>query len=201
MKKMNDRECIVGPVRLSYMNVFKPRANDLKEGKKEYSVTLLIPKEATAECPAPKDELDGMKAILKGVAFEKWGNKIPPNLRNPIRDGDTETDSQGEPKAPGYWFMNVSAKEEYPPMLINGAREKVTEGWNSGDWGKVQLAFFAYDQKGNRGVSAGLRAIQFTHHGDPLGGTSVSADNFDVVATAKPSSDGAPDGYDPFADE
>lgn len=115
MKRINDREVVVGPVRLSYMNVFTPKVNDLKEGAKEYSAVLLIPKQGNEFLPNAAEELKELRKALSGAVFAKWGDKPPAKLRNPIRDGDEETDSQGEPKAPGYWFMNVSAKEAYPP--------------------------------------------------------------------------------------
>lgn len=201
MKRINDREVVVGPVRLSYMNVFTPKVNDLKEGAKEYSAVLLIPKQGNEFLPNAAEELKELRKALSGAVFAKWGDKPPAKLRNPIRDGDEETDSQGEPKAPGYWFMNVSAKEAYPPLLVDGSRRTVTGGWNSGDWGMVHIAIFAYEQKGNRGVSAGLRAIQFLHKGESMGGSAVSADVFDEVAPATGGSLPAPDEYDPFADE
>lgn len=202
MKRINEREVIVGPVRLSYLNVFTPKVNDLKDGAKEFSAVLLFPKENCAEQPKAVEEVNELRAALKAAVFAKWGDKPPAKLRNPIRDGDEETDSQGEPKAPGYWFMNVSAKEMYPPLLVDGTRQEVRGGWNSGDWGNVQVSIFAYDQKGNRGVSAGLRAIQFTHKGEAIGsGGAPTPDVFDVVAGAAPSTAKAPDEYDPFADE
>lgn len=202
MKKINDKEVIVGPVRFSYMHVFQPKSNDMKDGAFEYSVTLLFPKENNEFQPEAKEEIAELRKALNSAVYAKWGDKPPANLRSPLRDGDKEIDNQGEPKAPGYWFMNVSAKEQYKPLLIDGERNPVKEGWNSGDWGKVHISLFAYDQKGNKGVSAGLRAVQFLFKGESLGGGQASADAFDVVKTETVAGNGpAPDEYDPFADE
>ena len=203
MKKISESQANIGPVRLSYLNVFKARANDLKNGAKEFSVTLLFPKDNCDEQPNAKEEIAAVRKLLKDAVFAKWGENPPAKLRNPIRDGDDEVDAQGEPKAPGYYFLNVSAKEEYPPLLIDGSRKVVTGGWQSGDWGIVQVSVFAYDTRGNRGVSAGLRAIQFISHGDSLGGGgSVTPDSFDEVAKPAGATSGSPsDDYDPFADE
>lgn len=201
MKRTSDRTAVVGPVRLSYLNCFAPRANELKNGVKEYSTVLLFPKENCEQQPNAAEELKELNKLLRDAVFAKWGDKPPSNLRRPIRDGDTEMDASGDPKAPGYYFMNVTAKEDYPPLLVDGSRKVVTSGWNSGDWGNVEIAVFAYDTRGNKGVSAGLRAIQFLYKGEPMGGGGgTSASVFDEVKTATAAGQ-APDDYDPFADE
>lgn len=200
MKKLNDSIAIVGNVRLSYLAVFKPKLNDLK-GAKEYSAVLLFPKVDCIEAPSAQQEIKDVVAFIKDVVFSKWGDKPPAKLRNPMRDGDTEVGSDGEPKYPGYMFMSVSAKEEYPPMVIDPERNPVGSGWNSGDWGKAKLKFFAYDKNGNRGVSAGLLALQFLVHGEPLAGGGASADGFDDESSASSGSQTAGDEYDPFGDE
>lgn len=203
MKQINEKEAIVGPVRLSYLKVFTPQKNEIKDGSPlEYSVMLLFPKANCEHQPDAEGEVKALRKLLNANVFAKWGEKPPVNLRNPIRDGDKEVDGNGEPKAPGYWFMSVSAQENYPPLLIDRARAKVTSGWHSGDWGKVQIGIFAYDKKGNKGVSAGLRAIQFLFKDESLGGGSPNADAFDVIEGATTTQHGnTPEEYDPFSDE
>lgn len=202
MKKINDTVAIVGNVRFSYLAVFKAKTNDLK-GAKEFSAVLLFPKVNCIESPDAEDEVKQVRQLVKEVVMSKWGDKPPAKLRNPIQDGDTEVNSSGDPKYPGYFFMNVSAKEEYPPMVIDPERNPIGSGWNSGDWGKAKLKFFAYDRNGNRGVSAGLLAVQFLVRGEPLAGGGASADGFDDESgsTSTSANTNVGDEYDPFSDQ
>lgn len=196
---------IVGPVRLSYMNVFKPRINELKGGVPEYSVVLLIPKKPNDFCPNPKGVWAHLQNLVGAALAEKFAGKTPPKWTSCLKDGDIELNGEGEPKNPGYLFLNCSCSNEYPPLLIDGERSKVREGWQSGDWGMVKLRFYGYDHaSGKRGVGCGLLAIQFLRHDEPLGGGTTSPDEFETRQSDPPlSSSGQIDGseYDPFADE
>ena len=59
---------ITGTVRLSYVNVFKPKA--INEGQDpKYSVCLLIPKEDKATLKKIRDAIEAEK---KAGAAEKW---------------------------------------------------------------------------------------------------------------------------------
>lgn len=200
---------IVGPVRLSYLNVFKARLNNLNQ-KMEYSVRLLIPKKPTDKCPDPKKIIDICADAIKAAKAEKI-----PDVKvwdNPLRDGDKELDSNtGEPKEPGYWYINAKANEEYPPELCDAKRLPVTPdmGWGSGDWGKVVLAFYGYDQA-KKGVGCGLRCIQFIYKDESLGGGGSVAhllqeeqgdDPTALTSHADSAASPAVDEYDPFGDE
>lgn len=195
---------IVGPVRLSYLNVFKPRLNNLN-GKSEYSAVLLIPKKPNEFNSDPAATYKQIKDKMAEIAKDRFGSNTR-GVSISLKDGDAVTDEYPEPKQPGYWYMNVSAKDEFPPGLIDGDRNPAKPGeWVSGDWGLVKLAFYAYDQNVKKGVSAGLRAIQFIKKDEPLGASCDNTDGFDVVPGAdkpKPVSDHYdPDtDGDPFAD-
>lgn len=172
----------VGPVRLSYLSVFKPRANGLKNGELEFSVTLLVPKADNEFCPDFKSVGQKINELIKAALEEKFGANVP-KWDNPFRDGDKETDNEGNPRNPGYWFLNCSAKAEYPPLLIDAFKAPVTGGWQSGDWGKVNVQCYGYEHQGKRGVGVGLRGVQFLKHDEPLGGGGgASTDDFDTEA-------------------
>jgi len=179
--KLSSTNLLVIPrVRFSWLRVFKPELN-ANNGKMEYSVTLLLPKESTPESPNAAEIVAELREHFKSVAVDKFGAKLPPNLKPGIRDGDVDTNAEGEPKNPGYYFLNVSC--EHAPVIVNGARQaaKESDGWKSGDWGSVQVAVYAYDTKGNKGVSAGLRGLQFITRGEPIGGGgTVNVDDFET---------------------
>lgn len=203
MAETNNNTLIVGPVRLSYLNVFKPRTNNLN-GKTEYSAVLLFPKEPNQFSPKPKEAYKALKDKMQEVAAAKFG----PNLRGvkvALKDGDATSEEYPEPKHPGYWYINVSAKEEYQPGLITGDRTPaLASAWKSGDWGLVKVSVYAYDAGVNKGVSAGLRGIQFLFTDEPLGATSDPTDGFDVVPGAhrpQPAAVTEAEQEDPFADD
>lgn len=199
MKTVNS-SIIVGPVRLSYLACFKPKQNDLKN-EMEYSAVLLIPKAKHEHLEDPNTEAKEIAAAIKSVFITKFGaSNLPKVWRNPLQDGDKELrQSDGEPKNPGYWFINVKCGEEFPPKLVDGSKKTVKEGWNSGDWGLVKIRPFAYDHKGNKGVAFGLEAIQFLYKDESLGGQGPTDEGFDEVQGAASGGQSEDQGFDPFA--
>ena len=189
MKLYEDKPtiCIAGPARLSYANLFKPRKNDLSQ-KTEFSTVLLIPKNPHQYQSDGKAEGAGITKCIKAAAADKWGEKAG-SYRNPLKDGDIEKNGDGESKHPGHWFITVKTGEEYPPMIINPAREpfglespeQKRNSWQSGDWAKVKISFKAYESGPNKGVSGYLQAVQFLHKDEPFGG-GASTNDFDNEA-------------------
>ena len=93
-QKANPTKVITEEVRLSYANLFTPRAG--KPGDEEkYSVCLLIPKTSKKTLQAIKAAIEAAK--VAGVA--KLGGKVPSNLKTPIHDGDADKDLDEVAKA------------------------------------------------------------------------------------------------------
>lgn len=199
MKQINETTINIGPVRLAWMHVFKTRPKMNRPDEHEYAVTILIPKKRVAHNGTPELDVKGCQAVIAAVAADKGFKKY----RNPLKDGDEETNSEGDPKWPGMWFMGATAGEDYPPLLIDGKQEKVKGGWKSGDWGVVQVRFYGYDHPtGGKGVSAGLAAIQFLYHDEPLGGGGPpSPASFDKVTDADESDYTDFEAPDPFRED
>ncbi|KFB68889.1 ssDNA-binding protein [Candidatus Accumulibacter vicinus] len=186
MKKLNEEGTlvIVPNVRLSYLNVFKPRLNTLRKAI-EFSATLLIPKTPNAYCLDPLTTLKELREVVESALKAKF-KEIPKKFEPCLLDGDVETDNDGEPKHPGYFYISTRSAEEYPPVLIDGKRKPVLEAkdWVSGDWGNVKLSFYGYEFEGKKGVSTSLRAIQFTRKDEPFGTSAdpeTVAKEFDEV--------------------
>lgn len=198
-------EGIIGMVRFSYLNVFTTRLNENKQpAVYEYSVLLMIPKKPNEFNPNPVETVKKLNALIKAGLDSKFKNGTPAVWTNPLKDGDKDLNKDtGEPRNPGYWTISATAGEAFKPLLIDGARNPVTSGWQSGDWGMVKVRMFGYDAKGNKGVSCGLKAIQFLRHDEPIGGGITTPDEFDELNGDAPLT-GAPaqsdDEYDPFAE-
>lgn len=162
---------VVTPVfRASYPNVFKARKNDLN-GKEEYSVVALFPKGT---------DLTVLKKAAQEAIEKKWGadkSKHPTNLRSPFRD-QSEREKEGTLPAgyeKGAIFLNLKSTEK-PGVVDQNVQPILDETeFYAGVFAKASVNAYAYDQKGNRGVSFGLSNIQKVKDGDALGGGRTRA--------------------------
>ncbi len=183
-------------VRLSYTYLLTPRAQN--EGDDPtYSTAILIPK-------TDKDTIKAIQAAITealtdGVS-KKWGGKRPGNLRNPLRDGDT--DRPDDEVYAGHYFLNAKGPrggKEQPILMDKDGRETDSASIiYSGVHARVSLQFYPYDTNGNRGVAAGLTAVLSTGEGEALGNVvtaETARDEFGVktpAGSAKDEFDGKP---------
>ena len=163
---------LTGMVRFSYVHAFEPYSNDAGQEAK-YSVSLLIDK---------KDK-DTLKAIQEAVAeatdqgqTNKWGGKVPKNLKLPLRDGDTEKDTDEHPEYKGMYFINASSKRKPGIVDIHVNPIFDPEDLKSGDWGRADINFFPFSVSGNNGIACGLNNLQKIKDGESLGGSGQSAE-------------------------
>jgi len=187
-KRSNLKETIMttrvttGEVRTSYFSALSARKNELN-GKDEFSTQILIPK-------SDKDTLTALKSAAKEALQAKFGDKIPKNVRNPLRDGDTETKTDGSPlgkEYAGHFFCNVKSTSKPGAIDTHGNDLIGSDDIVSGDYIRVSLNAYAYSQAGNNGVSFGLNNILLVKKGDPLGGAKpTAAADFGISRGAAP---------------
>lgn len=173
--KRTGTKVTTGKVRLSYAHIFEPHAmNEGQEAK--YSVSVIIPKTDKETLKAIKEATD--QAKKDGAS--KWGNKIPANLKTPLRDGDEERPD--DEAYAGCYFLNASSKNK--PGIVDQNVQPVLDSTEvySGCYARLTLNFYAYNASGNKGVAAGLGNIQKLEDGEPLGGFTRAEDDFDSVA-------------------
>jgi hypothetical protein len=164
---------MTGKVRLSYAHLFEPHAIEGNEPK--YSVSVII----------PKTDIETLKAIKEAVAEvkeagkAKWGGKVPPNLKTPLRDGDSER-LDDEAYVDSY-FLNANSKNK--PGVVDQYAQAILDATEvySGCYGRLTLNFYPYSASGNKGIACGLGNVQKLGEGDPLGGFTRAEDEFDAV--------------------
>jgi hypothetical protein len=159
-----------GEVRTSYFSALSARKNEMN-GKDEFSTQILIPK-------TDKETLTALKAAAKEALTAKFGDKVPKNVRNPLRDGDTETKTDGSPlgkEYAGHFFCNVKSTSKPGAIDTHGNDLIGNDDIVSGDYIRVSLNAYAYSQAGNNGVSFGLNNILLVRKGEPLGGAKPTA--------------------------
>lgn len=172
---MSLTKVVTEKVRLSYAHIWEKHV--AFEGQEEkYSVSLIIPKTDTVTLDKIRKAIEAAKT--EGIT--KLGGKIPPNIKTPLRDGDTDRPDDEAYK--GCYFLNASSKSK--PGIVDKQVQPIVdpEAVVSGDYAKVSISFYAYNANGNKGVAAGLGNIQFLHKGDPLTSKSSVADDFDTIA-------------------
>lgn len=161
---------VTGEVRFSYVNVFEPKS--INGSDEKYSVSLLIDKRDTKTIETIERAIEAAKQA--GVA--KFGGKIPPVLKLPLRDGDTERPD--DENYAGKMFVNANCKTKPGIIEKNGMEIIDTTEFYSGCYGKASVTFYAFNSNGNKGIACGLNNIMKTRDGEPLGGRSRAVDDF-----------------------
>ncbi|WP_410512073.1 DUF2815 family protein [Paenibacillus sp. BR2-3] len=168
MNQVDVTAVTTGQVRLSFVHLFQPHANQPGQEPK-YSTTILIPKTDVAT----KQRIDAavQAAFNKGVAAT-WGGARPPQPKMPIWDGDgvrQNGDAFG-PECRGHWVLTASSKQQQAIVDANLNPIINQSEVYSGIFARVNINFFPYSANGNRGVGAGLGPVQKLSDGEPLGG-------------------------------
>ena len=112
MKEFNDKKKVMIPCRFSFLHCWEPDSVNGSEPK--YSISAIIPKSDTKTINRIKAAIE----VAKQESISKWGGKIPPNLKLPLRDGDIDrpddeayansyvlnANSRVKPQIPGVWL-------------------------------------------------------------------------------------------------
>ena len=161
---------MVIPCRISFANIWEPKA--INGGDEKYSVSCLIPKSDKKTIARIQKAVEAAKEDGK---TRKWGGKIPPNLKLPLRDGDI--DRPDDENYEDCFFLNASSKDA--PQVVDRKVNPVLDPMMvySGCYCNVSVNFYAFNANGNRGVAAGLGNIQFVRDGERLSG-KASADSY-----------------------
>ena len=165
---------VVIPCRLSFANIWEPKS--INGGEEKYSVSCIIPKADKATLAKIQKAIEAAKEDAKG---KKWGGKIPPNLKLPLRDGDI--DRPDDENYADCMFLNATSKDA--PQIVDRRVQLITDPMEcgSGDYCNVTVNFYPFNANGNRGIAAGLGKIQLVKHGDRLSGKASAASDFDKL--------------------
>lgn len=161
-------------VRLSYPNLFAPKA--MEEGKEpKYSAVFLLDKKEHAALIAQ------IEKNVQRVALDFFKKKVP--LKHAcLRDGNERSDKEGY----GDEVMFINTSETRRPVVVDRDLTPLTKDDSkpyAGCYVNATIRLFAYDHKtGGKGVSAALRAVQFVKDGESFGAGPVNAeDEFEPV--------------------
>lgn len=167
-------------VRLSYVNVFQPKAD--KSGNEKYSVTCLLSKSDVAGYQMLMQAIDEVKnSEMQG----KLKGLNPDYVKHPVHDGDGVT-AQGKPfgdECKGHWVFTASANTNRPPSIVDQRVQPIINQNDvySGMYGHVAISIYAYNNQ-SQGIGFSLNGLQKVKDGEPLGNTFNVNDAFSVVA-------------------
>lgn len=172
--------------RISFPHIFQ--LNDY-EGKKSYSLTLLIEKSEAMDA-----YVDNLLDYFKNE-IEAIGQRMPLGInvgRNEsifIRDGDNPLEfKQHKAEFKGHWVVKATnslgkSGKVTQPYVLNSDGRPVT---NDNDWEgyagcyvEVSLNVWHNVSKSNNGLNSGFNAVKFIGHGEPLG-HHVSLEDLDT---------------------
>ena len=184
-KLVEGRKMVTGLVRIGFAWVVEPREPDAEALKKnpkaepKYKCMIVFPKGSDTESV--------LKDLMRTVAEDKWGKKLPTGWHKGLRDGDKDDsldfDSEDDQMLErievlkGMRFCNASTT--FKPDVLgrvgpDGKREELTRSQiKSGDYVQMSINCFAFETDGNKAVGFGFDTIILKRVGDPcLGGGS-----------------------------
>ena len=178
---------VIVPCRISFANIWE--AKSINGGEEKYSVSCLIPKEDKTTLMKIHKAIEAAKEAAKS---KKWGGRIPPNLKLPLRDGDI--DRPDDENYAGHMFFNAASKDA--PQIVDRKVQPILDPMEcgSGDYCNVSVNFYGFAASGNKGVAAGLGNIQKVRDGERLAGKASAASDFEAL-------DGEDDSAEVFGDD
>lgn len=192
---MDSRTVTTPRGRVSYPALFKARVND--DGTAKFEITLVFDKAAQATPAFAAMKKAAAEAFSQAVT-KLWGGKKPPNVRSPFRDGAEKDDPDVYP--PGSVF--VGFRSDRQPGVVDGNLNAVIDPYKvyAGCFALVNAQAYAYDRKGNKGVTFGLNHVQFLEDGPAIGASRPSPESVfaKVDGTAAPAAAQGGD-VDPFS--
>ena len=164
---------VIIPCRFSFLHCWEPDSVNGSEPK--YSVSAIIPKTDTQTIAKIKAAIESAKKD----SLSKWGGKLPPNLKLPLRDGDI--DRPEDEAYAGSYFVNANSRQA--PQVVDKRVQPILDQSEvySGCYGQISVTFYGYNSNGNRGIAAGLGNIQKLKDGETLGGRMNAKEEFESV--------------------
>lgn len=157
-------------VRLSFPNIFKPKA--FEEGQEaSYGATFILDKSKHGAL------IKEIRAGVKEIAEEYFKGKVPGMVaqKHPLREGAEKEELDGY----GDDVMFISSRCKARPTVVDRDMTPLTEEDGKpygGCYVNATLRLWVQDNKFGKRVNAQLRAIQFVKDGPAFGQAPVNAD-------------------------
>ena len=177
--KKEELRVMTPPFRVSFPNVFKPRAAfDGQEAT--YNLQMLFPKDEAGYPEELKRFGTDLKTVKKAMAKavkEKWGDNKPNFKHKVIRDGAEKNLDEYK----DMFFIN--AKSKFKPGIVDRQNEEIIDPseFYAGCWARATVNVYTYDGKFGAGVSLGLQNLQFLKDDESFSGKRNAKDDFEAI--------------------
>lgn len=158
----------------SFVHILQPHAPKAAPGeaqqKPRYQITIPLPK---GDKFWPQVE-----KLVTDTAVAKWG-KIPPKLKNPIKDGDAEDREEFKGK------LTIQATSNNKPDIVDKALSPIMDPNEiySGAWYRASIRAYAWEHPtGGKGVSIALDNVMKIRDDEAFSGRSSAGDDFADIA-------------------
>lgn len=162
----NGRDFIIGPVRLAYPNIARPKQDDAGD---KYQCCIIIP---------PGSDVDLMINTAEEVILEKLGKgkRLTPTMKRGIRNAEDYAGKMGFDD--GWFFMNPMSRDQ--PVTVDRDRNPCDPTlFYPGCWVRLRTRPFFFSNTGNQGAGWGLNALQFLYNDTRLDNRVSAATAFD----------------------
>lgn len=161
--------------RVSFPSLFEPSEY---LGRRTFNCTLLFPKD--------HEFITKLRAEVDAAIKEKWGAKIPKDLKLPIRDGDEVAEEKEErTECKGHYVVKFTCNENRRPGVIDQNKDEIMDKSKvySGCYGRVSYSVYAYvhEETKAKGVRLTLQNFQFAKDGERFDGSTDAASDFDEL--------------------
>lgn len=157
--------------RMAYPALFQ---TEEYQGRITYGTDAVFP-------PNEKEKLKEMKKLANHVAKEKWGDKLPKNLKSPFIDGNEYNENRDnhrpELKDAIFLRLRTTNKPEVTDLESKGAPIRDQTLVYSGRWAKATVYCHAYDTQGSKGVTFLLNNVLLLQDDEPWGAPKASAED------------------------
>ena len=167
-------------VRLSYPNIFTPRAFGRGEGKPAFSASALIPKDTKHG----KALIDMIYDAIDAAKEKKWpGKDVKIKKANiAFADGDIVNEDEDDPKPEQEGMMIVRARNYKRPMVLDENNDELREQDNiiyGGCYVDMIVTFWGQDYEGTKRMNCSLEGIRYRDEGEAFGAGPINPDEFD----------------------
>lgn len=182
---ITDRD-VTFPARLSFNDLFTPRAANEGDTPK-YQAVLLINKTDTTTINRINTAINAAvtDAVKRGVIKQP----IDPakTMYPPLRDGDTPK-NDGTSRGDAYtnhYFISAKAGETRKPFVVDGGLQPIIDVSEvySGMFVNAAVQFYVYSNSGNVGVAASLTGVQKVKDGERLGAEPTAVEDVFTAVT------------------
>lgn len=177
-KNENPQETfILKNVRLSFPDIFEPKAGDDSDKKRYKASFLMDPND-----PANKAQILQVRAKMDEM-WQTWTKKSDakaPRDKTALRKGD---DKEYEGYA-GMWFISAArAESQGRPLLVDRQKKEYGEKTNelyAGCYVNVKIRVYCFEHpKSGKRINASIEVIQKFKDGEPFGAGKASADDME----------------------